>query len=126
MIDRITSLLLIQKVERRNVMYFLFLFLLLGCGMAIGRASAGALFFKRYGIEHLPLVYMIQGGLLFLVTLIYGSYADRVAPEKLLKPLVYIICAGLVGLWYSMSFHSWEAVYPVYLLFYEMLSEIFF
>lgn len=125
MINRITKLLLIQPDERSQIVYFLSLFLIIGCGMSIGRVSAEALFFKRYGIEHLPLIYLFQGGLLFVVTLAYASYADRIAPERLLRPLIIILCGALLALWMLMNFYEWEPVYPIYFLLYELVSEIF-
>ena len=55
--------------------------------MALGRGSPEALFFKRYGIEYLPLIYILLGGLLVFVTSLYASFADRLPAEKLLKKI---------------------------------------
>ena len=124
MFDRITNTLLIQKNERGTIAYFLVLFLIIGCGMAIGRSSADALFFKRYGIEHLPTMYLILGGVLFVVTALYASFSDRISSERFLKPLVIIISSVLIACWVSMTYFSSELVYPVYFIVYEVVSEI--
>lgn len=123
-IDSISRTLLIRPHERRQAGYFLLLFFIIGCGMAIGRASAEALFFKRYGIEHLPLMFMIQGGMLFFATTAYASFADRLAPERLLKPLLLILGVMVVCFWGFMAIMPWGVVYPLYYLVYEMASEI--
>lgn len=124
MLDRITNTLLIQKNEKGTVAYFLVLFLIIGCGMAIGRSSADALFFKRYGIEHLPIMYLVLGGVLFIVTALYASFTDRIASERFLKPLIIIISSVLIACWISMTYFSSELVYPVYFIVYEVVSEI--
>ena len=124
MFEKLSHAVLIKPAERSSVFYFVLLFFLIGCGMAIGRGSANALFFARYGIEHLPLVYLIQGGLQFVFTVVYAAYADRIAPEKLLQPLMMLVAVLVIGFWLSMTFFSIELVYPAYYLLYEIVSEI--
>ena len=64
MTTRLGSFLLIRQQEYRHVAYFFGLFFLIGGGMAMGRGTADALFFKRYGIEYLPVMYIVgQQGL---------------------------------------------------------------
>jgi AAA family ATP:ADP antiporter len=124
MFDRISNTLLIKEGERRKVAYFLVLFLVIGCGMAIGRSTADALFFKRYGIEHLPLMYILLGGVLFSVTILYAVITDRIASDRFLKPLILIVSVVLLSCWISMSYFDWEPIYPIYFIVYEVVSEI--
>jgi hypothetical protein len=57
----ISNLLLIRPEERGPVLYFVAFFVLVGAGMALGRGTTDALFIKRYGVQYLPVMYMILG-----------------------------------------------------------------
>ena len=83
--------LLIHAGERGNVLYFLLFFLLVSAGMAIGRSSADALFFKRVGIEYLPLMYIIQSMLLAAVSLVYTAFADLIPAERFFRNLFGVL-----------------------------------
>jgi len=106
------------------MLYFILFFLILGGGMAIGRGTTDALFFKRYGIEYLPIMYIILGFLLFLTSTIYAAFADRLPPEKFFKILNAILILLLLCAWLSMSYFSFEHIYPIYFLIYEIASEL--
>jgi hypothetical protein len=81
-VSRIGKLFLVHEGETGSVLYFLFFFLIVSAGMAIGRATADALFFKRFGIEYLPMMYIIQSLLLAMVSTLYAAFADRVPAES--------------------------------------------
>lgn len=115
---------LIRDDERNSVLYFIGFFFLVGCGLAFGKASSEALFFKRYGIEHLPVIYFALGLLLAVISLVYASFADRIAAEKFFLNLFIILAAALVIIWFFISQLRLTSVYPVYLLLYEAASEI--
>jgi hypothetical protein len=121
---RLTDFLLIKEGERSHVLYFLSIFLLLGAGLALGRGTADALFFKRYGIEHLPLMYALVSPLLALTSLSYAAYADRLASERFFSLLLGVLACFVTGSWLLMSFTHIESAYPVYFLVYEVSSEI--
>lgn len=125
MSDFLGRVLLIRPQERGQVIYFLLLFFIIGCGLAIGRYSTDVLFFKRYGIENLPYMYMLHGLLLMVTTAFYAAYADKLAPEKLLVPMGVVLVALLAGVWVMMTVVQWEQIYPIYFLIYESASEIF-
>ena len=116
--------LLIRSHEKKDIIYFLILFFLIGVGMALGRGTAEALFFKRYGIEYLPMMYVALGGLLVVVTSVYASFADRLPAENLLKKICFILSGVLIMCWIVMTYLQWDGVYPVYFLIYEIASEI--
>ena len=114
----------IKEDEKSLMLYFIIFFVVLGSGMAIGRGTTDALFFKRYGIEYLPVMYIILGFLLFLTSTVYAAFADRLAPEKFFKILNIVIVMLLLGAWSLMTFFTFDHVYPVYFLIYEIASEI--
>ncbi|MDH5392364.1 MAG: MFS transporter [Gammaproteobacteria bacterium] len=120
----ILKLLLIREDEKITVLYFLTFFFIAGCGMAMGKASAEALFFKRYGIENLPLMYIALGVLLTISSLVYATLADKISAEKLFFRLLLILIVALLTLWGLLSYTEMPAIYPLYFLLYEAASEI--
>ncbi|NOX08288.1 MAG: hypothetical protein GXP22_02150 [Gammaproteobacteria bacterium] len=124
MIERIYRFFMIEAGERERFSHFLLIFTLLGCGMSLGRGSAEAMFFKRFGIENLPYTYVLLGLALFVVCLIYASIVDRISSEKLLKNIINILLAVLLLCWLVISFAPHEGIYPIYYLLYEITSEI--
>ncbi|MDH3872051.1 MAG: hypothetical protein OEU44_07550, partial [Gammaproteobacteria bacterium] len=122
--ERLRKLFLVHEDESGEVLYFLFFFLLVGAGMAIGRSTADALFFKRFGIEYLPLMYIIQSVLLAGASTLYATIADRVAAEFFFKALLAILL-GLVGAsWLVIANTDSTFIYPVYYLVYEVSSDL--
>lgn len=120
----ISSLLLIQPEERGPVLYFSAFFVLVGAGMALGRGTADALFLKRYGIEYLPVMYMILGGVLAVVSAVYAAFVDRLPSEQFFRTLFAGLVAVLLVSWSLMSFTDLPVVYPAYFLVYEVSSEL--
>jgi hypothetical protein len=118
------NLLLIREGERDNVIYFLLFFLLVSAGMAVGRGTADALFLKRLGIEYLPVMYMVQGLLLAIVSITYAAYADRIPAEKFFRLLFIILGTTVLGCWLLISTTASDLIYPVYYLVYEVASEV--
>ena len=121
---KLLRLLLIREDEKTPVLYFLSLFFIIGCGMAMGKASADALFFKRFGIEYLPLMYVALGILLTAVSFVYAAFADKISAEKFFSRLFFILIIVLISIWSLISYTDNNASYPVYFLVYEAASEI--
>lgn len=117
-------LLLIREDEKTTVFYFLSFFFIVGCGLAMGKASAEALFFKRYGIEYLPVMYFALGILLSIVSIIYASFADRMSAEKFYLRIFLVFSVLLLLSWVGMNKFETQAAYPIYFLIYEAISEI--
>jgi len=124
MIDQLERKLLIQPGERGNVLYFLFFFMLVSAGMAIGRSTADALFLKRLGIEYLPLMYIVQSMLLAAVSMVYAAFADRIPAEKFFRALFATLIVLVLASWFAMSASSNALIYPAYYLVYEVASEV--
>jgi len=124
MLQKISNLLLIKSGEQRQVFYFLILFFCIGAGMALGRGASEALFFKRYGIEYLPLMYIITSVILCMVSIVYAAFVDRLPSEKFYKILFTILALSLLGNWYAASYGTTNLVYPAFFLLYEVASEL--
>jgi len=117
-------MLLIRSNERGTVLYFFILFVLTGIGLAIGRSTADALFLKRFGIEYLPVMYLILSVVLMLFSTIYAAFSDRFSPEKMFRIIYGSIAVLLVCNWAFIAFSDSNMGYPVYFLIYEAASEI--
>ncbi|WP_455220483.1 hypothetical protein [Kaarinaea lacus] len=125
MLKRTASFFLIKENEVPQVKYFLLLFVLVGTGLALGRGTTDALFFKRYGIEYLPIMYLVLSIALCFFSVIYATVADRFPAEKIFRYLFITLSGMLVINWGLMSFSSLDLVYPIYFLLYEIASEVF-
>lgn len=123
-LDRLSKLLLIRENERSTVTYFFILYVCIGIGLAIGRSTAEALFFKRYGIEYLPVIFLVLSLALMLVSTLYAAFSDRLAGERMFRILLIGIGALVSINWLLISFSSSSLVYPGYFLIYEVASEL--
>ena len=122
--NKLLKLLLIRENEKVTVFYFLSFFFIVSCGMAMGKASADALFFKRFGIEYLPLMFIALAVLLTLVSLVYAAFADKISAEKFFFRLFITLVAILAATWSMIHYSENSATYPIYFLIYEAASEI--
>ena len=118
------QLFLVEEDEAGTVFYFLVLLLVIGCGMALGRATANALFLKRFGIDYLPLVYLVQGGACFVTSLLYASVADLISAERFFKILFALLATAVLLFWALISRTADPLLFPAYFLFYEVVSEV--
>ncbi|NNG12804.1 MAG: hypothetical protein HKM88_06105, partial [Halobacteria archaeon] len=122
--EGIRKLFLVHEDESREVLYFLLFFLLVSAGMAIGRSTAEALFFKRFGIEYLPLMYIIQSGLLAAASTLYAAFADRIPAESFFKALLGILVVLVGASWMVIANTGSTWIYPFYYLVYEVSSDL--
>ena len=125
MINSITDLLLVHRDERKQLAYLLLVFILLGAGMAIGRGTADALFFKRYGIEYLPLMFILVSVILAVISVLYAAFVDALPAERFFKIIFVTMIVLLLGNWLMISLDVSDMVYPAYFLLYEVTSELF-
>jgi hypothetical protein len=123
-VRKLSNMLLVEDHERPLVSYFVVVFLLLGAGMALGRSSADALFFKRYGIQYLPMVYGVLSIVLAAVSIVYAAYADRLPAERFFRVILGVLTAVLALNWALMTQTDAELTYPAYVLVYEIASEL--
>ena len=114
----------IRPGERLALAYFFTLLFLVGVGLSIGGGVANTLFLKRFGIEHLPWVFLVQGAGLAAASLFYASVSDRLRPERILGFVLALMVILLLALWgmAHTALASW-AHPPLYLL-QEIVAEI--
>lgn len=122
---KISDLILVRENEYKHVIYFFLVYLLAGCGNAFGRSSTDALFFKRFGIEYLPIMYIILGVSLSLISIFYAAFSDRIKPEKFFITLYLLMIGTLIVNWSVMSYGTTSYIYPIYFIVYEVASEVF-
>ena len=124
MLKGLKKLLMVQEEETGQVIYFLLFFLLVSAGMAVGRSTADAMFFKRFGIEYLPVMYIIQSILLAMVSTLYAAFADRVPAESFFRVLFSVLTLLVATCWAVITYTGSPLVYPFYYLVYEIASEL--
>ena len=122
---KFADLILIRENEYKHVFYFFIVYLIAGCGNAFGRSSTDALFFKRFGIEYLPIMYIVLGVSLSLISIFYAAFADRIKPERFFITLYILMIGALIITWSVMSYGTTNYIYPVYFVVYEVASEVF-
>ncbi|MGD8933321.1 MAG: hypothetical protein PVF35_00975 [Gammaproteobacteria bacterium] len=118
------QLFLIEEDEAGTVSYFFLFLVIVGFGMALGNATANALFLKRFGIDYLPLMYLVQGFACFVASLLYTSIADVISAERLFKILFAMLATAVLVFWLLILQDPDPILYPFYFLFYEVNSEI--
>jgi len=120
----LTSVFVVKESERGLLRYYLGLFVLLGMGLSLGHGSMVALFLKRYGVQHLPVMYAVLSVCMAAASLTYAAYADRVSSERMFVRMFAVLGAVVALLWAVMSFTRAEWVYPAYFLVYGVAFEL--
>ena len=115
---------LVKQEESRIFIYNLLLFVCIGFGLALGRGSADALLFKRYGIEYLPIVYIFSAIVLSISCIFYSSFVDRLSSERFFKYLLGILASSLLIIGVLMRLVAPDWIYPIYYIIYEVASEL--
>jgi HEAT repeat protein len=80
-------------------------------GFTIGQSSIDALLFAGYGVDELPLLYLLLGALLFLASLGVTALLGRMARETLFTLLPLALAALLVAGWLAAQADI-QSVYP--------------
>lgn len=98
--------------------------MLVGGGLAIGRGSSDALFFKRFGTQYLPHMFFATSFLLVLASLVYAQVADKWQPGKVLLAMSAAFAGLLLANWLLMQFSASPYAFAAYFLTYAVASEI--
>lgn len=124
MLARISQWLLIRPGEGRVLAYLAGLNLILGLGMALGRGSSDALFFKRFGVEYLPHMLFLTSLLLAVASMGYATIVDRLRPARLFNILFIAFCVYLAAVWAAMQADDGVLAFALYYVGYGVMSEI--
>jgi len=103
--------------------YFFLLLLLIGFSMAIARGVSNTLFLRRYGIEYLPVIFLMQGITLSSLSLIYATVADRYPPERVMAAILGVVAAAVMILWLAAHLGAPDMVWGALYLLYVTASE---
>ena len=122
--EKLSQIFFVKPHELAAVVFYLALFVLLGAGLALGRGTADALFFKRYGIEYLPVMFMVTSLFLAVVCTVYAAFADRLASEKFFQYLLGLLALAVIVAWFLMEHTGQSWAYPFYYIIYEIASEL--
>ncbi len=86
-------------------------------GFGWGEAIVEASFLRQVGVQYLPLAITANAMLSILAALLYASFADRIANDRLLIGLIVVslvcIAAGLVFLQWGLVFVTFPLLYMV-------------
>ncbi len=124
-IQRLSQWLMIRPSEGKALGYLCLLALANGLGMAFGRGSSDALFFKRFGVEYLPHMFFLTSILLVLFSTIYVEFTDRVRPARMLLAMLLILAIFLSASWAFMATGRNTAPFAIYFLGVSVASEMF-
>jgi hypothetical protein len=116
--------LMIRQGEGKLVLHLAGVAMLVGGGLAIGRGSSDALFFKRFGTQYLPHMFFATSFLLVLSSMLYAEVADKWRPGKVLLAMSAAVAGLLVVNWLLMQFGSSPYAFVAYFLIYAVVSEI--
>ena len=82
--------------EGRVVALCLLVNLFLNAGITFGRSARDSLFFSKFGIQYLPIMYFFNALFLVLCSVAYSFLADRMDRGKLRTGISMIFIAGLL------------------------------
>lgn len=115
---------MIRPGEGKTLAYLFLLALAAGLGMAFGRGSSDALFFKRFGVEYLPHMFFLTSVLLVLFSTIYVEFADRVRPAIMFQIMSLAMVLFLTVNWAFMAHGSGATAFAIYFLGVSVASEM--
>ena len=121
---RLSRLLMLHQGEGRIVLFLSAIAALAGFGLSIGRASSDALFFTKYGADHLPQMFALIALVLIPSSLAYAAFVARLTPHRMFVHLL-LGFGAMVGIsWGVMSVAGGNIGIALYFIAYGVISEL--
>jgi|GEM_PF-5471702 len=129
MVNNINRVLGIQHRDSEKLLQLGPVFLLTGLAYVAGIVSVQSLFVSRFGVAYLPVMYLIEAGVLPLQLWLFSRLSQRLAQGTLLKVLYLIISFGiLVCALFALSMYwldfQWRMFYPLLFIIVNVLLRI--
>ncbi len=86
----------VRPGEGRTVSLIVAMMIVASAGFAIGQSGIDALFFARYGADRLPIMYLIQGPLMFAASLAATGVLARIDRGAAFRAAPLVLAAALV------------------------------
>jgi HEAT repeat protein len=114
------KLLNLQPGEGRKLAVLYLLGFVVATSLVWGGAIGRALFLKRIGVEWLPLMFIFDALLTFLVTIVYTAFVDRVSNARLLAAIFGAVGIVLLAAWTLLFLDRRGVVIPYVILVYAL------
>ena len=114
------KLLGVHPNEQKRLSIFFLLNLTLAVGITVGSTASLSLFIVRYGVQHLPLMFMLTSVLTIIVMSVYNNFLGRFSNEKYFLIILSLTAAVVLVVWRLVS----ADFRPVYLFLYPAYSII--
>jgi HEAT repeat protein len=112
MIRPLLATLKIRPDEARMAAQVALFFCLIDLGRAIADSAADALFFRRFGVEYLPYLYIALGILTFGASLGYAALVGRLEKRRFF-PALLLVMALLLLVERGVILFNYRALYPL-------------
>lgn len=129
MVNDLNRVLGIQSRDSEKLLQLGPIFLLTGLAYVAGIVSVQSLFVSRFGVAYLPVMYLIEAGILPLQLWLFSFLSQKLAKGTLLKVLYLIIsfgvlvCALIALSMYWLEF-QWRMFYPLLFIIVNVLLRI--
>ncbi len=120
---RLAAFLQVRAGEGRLVALVAALFALIEAGKGIGANAADALFFRRFGVENLPFMFVLLGAASFVAALAYTASLGRFPKRRFFSTLLVILAIVLL-VERAAIILGLPALYPVVWITINILSSV--
>ncbi|HWQ75633.1 MAG TPA: hypothetical protein VN441_09980, partial [Syntrophomonas sp.] len=110
----------IQTADKHRLLLMIPVFFSLGMGEVLGISSSASIFNVRYGVEHLPEMYVLEAIGLLLLSAVIADLSGKMERTKFLR-LTYGFMTGLVMLNGIILFISKMAAWTIWPVYYPFL-----
>ena len=115
----------VRPRERHRFGLFLVLLGLLSLAQTLGLAGAEALFLTQFGVETLPLLFIVASGATMLGSFVYASWVGRTRNDSYFI-FMLLLCAALLAIATVAAAGGARSLYPALLAFQILTSVILF